>query len=157
MCKYLGVSWCKEGSTAVFGSTFTDEQDVVVAEAHRTFTAEAPDLVDANSVGADSGDLSALVDIWTTQQHGTSERNLLLDCVACVVVLTDGFSGVDVNDEAGSLVTAQQPILRWKRRRDVRGCAFAAILGVFYGVCGHSQEVGVGQDSHGLFQAFPTL
>lgn len=52
-----------DGSTAVFGFTFTDEQDVVVAEAHRTFTAEAPDLVDANSVGADAGDLSALVDI----------------------------------------------------------------------------------------------
>lgn len=59
----MGVFWCNEGSTVVLGLTFTDEQYVVVAEAHRTFTAEAPDLVDANSVGADAGDLSALVDI----------------------------------------------------------------------------------------------
>lgn len=60
---HVGVFWCKEGSTAVLGFTFADEQYVVVAEAHRTFTAEAPDLVDANAVGADAGDLPALVDI----------------------------------------------------------------------------------------------
>lgn len=57
------VFWCKEGSAGALGFTFTDEQYVVVAEAHRTFAAEAPDLVDADSVGADAGDLSALVDI----------------------------------------------------------------------------------------------
>lgn len=60
---YAGVFWCREGCTAVLGFTFTDEQYVVVAEAHRTFAAEAADLVDAHSVGADAGDLSALVDI----------------------------------------------------------------------------------------------
>ena len=45
--------------------TFTDEQDVVVAEAHRTLTAEAPDLIDTHSVGTDAGDLPALINICT--------------------------------------------------------------------------------------------
>lgn len=49
--------------------TFTNEQYVVVAEAHRTFTAEAPDLVDTHSIGTDTGDLPALIDICTKQQH----------------------------------------------------------------------------------------
>jgi len=49
--------------------TFTDEQDVVVAEAHRTFTAEAPDLIDAHSAGTDTRYLPALVNICTEQQQ----------------------------------------------------------------------------------------
>ena len=43
--------------------TFTDEQDVVVAEAHWALAAEAADLIDTHSVGTDSRDLAALVDI----------------------------------------------------------------------------------------------
>lgn len=59
--------------TIVFSFTFADEQDVVVAEAHRTFAAEAPDLVDAHAVGADARDLPALVDVCTNQQRSVSE------------------------------------------------------------------------------------
>ncbi len=44
--------------------TFTDEQDVVVAEAHGTLAAETADLVDADAVRTDSWDLATLVDIW---------------------------------------------------------------------------------------------
>lgn len=43
--------------------TFTYEQDVVVAEAHGTLAAEAPDLVDAHAISADARDLAALVDV----------------------------------------------------------------------------------------------
>lgn len=53
-------------------STFADEQYVVVAEAHGTLAAEAPDLVDTHAVGTDSGDLSALVDICTNKQQRPS-------------------------------------------------------------------------------------
>lgn len=71
--------------------TFTDEQYVVVAEAHRTFAAEAPDLVDAHAVGADSGDLPALVDVCTNQRRRASERKPHLDAAACVPCLPMGF------------------------------------------------------------------
>lgn len=67
--------------------TFTDEQDVVVAEAHWTFTAEAPDLVDTHSVGTDTGDLPALINICTkhndimqTELTSTS-ISFLLHCI----------------------------------------------------------------------------
>lgn len=43
--------------------TFTYEQDVVVAEAHATLAAEAPDLVDAHAVSAEARDLATLIDI----------------------------------------------------------------------------------------------
>lgn len=45
------------------GFTFADEQYVVVAEAHWTFTAEAPDLIDTHSTGTDARDFPALVNI----------------------------------------------------------------------------------------------
>lgn len=106
-----GAVWTRT-CTIVFSFTFTDEQYVVVAEAHRTFAAEAPDLVDAHAVGADAGDLPALVDVCTNQERSGSEWKPLLDSAARGSVLTDGFSRVDVDDEAGSLVAAQQPILR---------------------------------------------
>lgn len=53
--------------------TFTNEQNVVVAEAHGTFAAEAPDLVDTHSVGTDTRDLPALVDICT-KRHTECEN-----------------------------------------------------------------------------------
>lgn len=43
--------------------TFADEQDVVVAESNGTLAPEAANLVDADTVGADGGDLAALIDI----------------------------------------------------------------------------------------------
>lgn len=43
--------------------TFTDQEDVVVAEAHGALAAEAADLVDAHAVGTDARDLAALVNI----------------------------------------------------------------------------------------------
>lgn len=77
------------GATVFF--TFADEQDVVVAEAHRTFAAEAPDLVDAHAVGADAGDLPALVDVCTNRQRSASEWTPLWDSAACVASLPMGF------------------------------------------------------------------
>lgn len=47
----------------VLDCTFTDQQDVVVAEAHGTLAAEAANLVDAHAVGANARDLTALVNI----------------------------------------------------------------------------------------------
>lgn len=44
--------------------TFTNQQDVIVAEAHRTLAAEAADLIDACSMGTDPRNLPALVNIW---------------------------------------------------------------------------------------------
>lgn len=49
--------------------TFTDEKYVVVAEAHWTFTAEAPNLIDTNSILADTRDLPALINIYTKQNE----------------------------------------------------------------------------------------
>lgn len=60
------VSWGQEVLEFLLGcGTFADEQDVVVAEADGALAAEAPDLVDADAVGADRRDLAALVDICT--------------------------------------------------------------------------------------------
>lgn len=53
----------------IFFFTFANEQYVVVAEAHGTLAAEAPNLVDTHAVGTDSRDLSTLVDIC--KQHTT--------------------------------------------------------------------------------------
>lgn len=66
--------------------TFANEQYVVVAEAHGTLAAEAPDLVDTHAVGTDSGDLSTLVDVCTnTQQRlslsGVTSSGTSLTCV----------------------------------------------------------------------------
>lgn len=77
--------------TIVFSFTFADEQYVVVAEAHRTFAAEAPDLVDAHAVGADAGDLPALVDVCTNQERSGSEWKPLLDSAAGAPCLPTGF------------------------------------------------------------------
>lgn len=60
------VSWGQEVLEFPLGcGTFTDEQDVVVAEADGALAVEAPNLVDADAVGADRRDLAALVDICT--------------------------------------------------------------------------------------------
>lgn len=60
------VSWGREVLEFPLGcGTFADEQDVVVAEADGALAAEAPDLVDADAVGADRRDLAALIDICT--------------------------------------------------------------------------------------------
>lgn len=60
------VSWGQEVLEFPLGcGTFADEQDVVVAEADGALAAEAPNLVDADAVGADRRDLAALVDICT--------------------------------------------------------------------------------------------
>ena len=93
--------------------TFTNEQYVVVAEAHRAFTAEAPDLVDTHSVGTDTRDLPTLINICTKKQHSVLQSKLnlvpapvfVLFCDSCA--LTYGLASVDVDDEARSLVTTQ--------------------------------------------------
>ena len=46
------------------GGTFADQQHAVVAEARGALAAEAPDLVDADAIGTDGGDLPTLVDVW---------------------------------------------------------------------------------------------
>lgn len=79
----VGVSLAQVVPAVTLINIFTDEQDVVVAEAHGTFTAETADLVDTDPIGTDPRDLPALVNI-------------------------DGFSSVDVNDKAWCLVSTQQ-------------------------------------------------
>lgn len=70
-----------------FSFTFANEQYVVVAEAHGTLAAEAPDLVDTHAVGTDSRDLSTLVDVCTNTQQRlslsgvTSSSGTSLTCV----------------------------------------------------------------------------
>lgn len=66
---------------------FTYKQYIVVAEAHWTFTAEAAYLVDTNSIGTDTRDLSTLIYIYW-------------------------FASVDVYDEAWGLVSTEKLILR---------------------------------------------
>jgi len=51
--------------------TFTDEQYVVVAESNGALTAEAANLVDADTIGTDSRDLAALIDICTQRTSVT--------------------------------------------------------------------------------------
>lgn len=43
--------------------TFTDQEYVVVTEAHGTLAAEASNLIDTHSAGTDTWDLPALVDV----------------------------------------------------------------------------------------------
>lgn len=43
--------------------TFTDEQDVVVAESNGALAPKAANLIDADTICADSRDLTALIDI----------------------------------------------------------------------------------------------
>lgn len=103
----------KENILCSLRFTFTNEQYVVVAEAHRTFTAEAPDLVDTHSIGTDTRDLPTLINICMKKQHRVSQckRNLvpapvfMLFCNSCD--LTYGLASVDVDNEARSLVTTQ--------------------------------------------------
>lgn len=45
--------------------TFTDEQYVVVAESNRALAPEAANLVDADTIGTDCRDLTALINICT--------------------------------------------------------------------------------------------
>lgn len=114
--------------------TFTDEQYVVVAESHGAFTSEAPNLVDTHSMGADTWDLSALINVYTKQyqrafkiMHKNNAFNMNnnvmfsiyhiyvmnqhirhLDwCQSPCNHLTNWLASVDVNDEARSLVTTQ--------------------------------------------------
>lgn len=54
----------REGCMCVCVYTFTNQQDVIVAEAHRTLATEAADLIDACSMGTDPRNLPALVNIW---------------------------------------------------------------------------------------------
>lgn len=78
----VGVALAQVVPAVTLINIFTNEQYIVVAEAHWTFTAEAPDLVDAHSICTDTRDLPALINInW--------------------------LASVDVNDEARSLVTTQ--------------------------------------------------
>lgn len=78
----VGVALAQVVPAVALINIFTNEQYVVVAEAHWTFTAEAPDLVDTHSIGTDTRDLPALINInW--------------------------LASVDVNDKARSLVTTQ--------------------------------------------------
>lgn len=44
--------------------TFTNQQNVIVAEAHGTLATEAAYLINARSMGTDPRNLPALVDIW---------------------------------------------------------------------------------------------
>lgn len=78
----VGIALAQVVPTVTLINIFTYEQYVVVAEAHWTFTAEAPDLVDTHSTGTDTRNLPALVYI-------------------------NRLASVDVNDEAGSLVTTK--------------------------------------------------
>lgn len=78
----VGVALAQVVPAVTLINIFTDEQYVVVAEAHWTFTAEAPNLIDTHSTGTDTRYLPALVNI-------------------------DRLASVDVNDEARSQVTTQ--------------------------------------------------
>lgn len=54
--------------------TFTDEQYVVVAESNGALAPEAANLVDADTIGTDSRDLAALVNICTQTTSVTIPR-----------------------------------------------------------------------------------
>lgn len=78
MCTYVYMREClrsEKGDDRVcvcvcLSLTFTDEQYIVIAETHGTFTAEASYLVDTHSVGTYPRDLSTLINICgTIQKH----------------------------------------------------------------------------------------
>lgn len=111
----VGVSLAQVVPAVTLINIFTDEQDVVVAEAHGTFTAETADLVDTDPVGTDPRDLPALINInW--------------------------FSSVDVNDEAWGLVSTQQLVFGggWSRT-SFTGLVpgFAHVIGTAAHLFGH--------------------
>lgn len=59
--------WDRRTGDSIWGPslTFTNEQYVVVTEAHGTFTAEAPDLVYTHSAGTDTWYLPTLINVCT--------------------------------------------------------------------------------------------
>lgn len=49
--------------------TFTNQQLVIIEEAHWTFTPEAADHVDTHTIFTDPWDLPTLVNIWKQSKH----------------------------------------------------------------------------------------
>lgn len=105
-------------SAVTLVNIFTDEQYIVVAEAHGTFTAEASYLVDTRSVCTYPRDLSTLINI-------------------------DGLACVDVYDEPRSLVPTQYLVLRGDRgRAGFTGLVpgFAHVVGTAAHLLGHVER-----------------
>jgi len=49
--------------TTSFQITFTDQEQVIVAESSRAFTAEAANLIDANTICTDSWDFLTFINV----------------------------------------------------------------------------------------------
>lgn len=48
--------------------TFTDQEQVIVAESSGALTAEAANLIDANTICTDSWDLLTFIDVWKSDE-----------------------------------------------------------------------------------------
>lgn len=57
--------------------TFTDQEYVVVTEAHGTLAAEASNLIDTHSAGTDTWDLPALVDVCNRKKKKKKAQHSL--------------------------------------------------------------------------------
>lgn len=51
-----------------FQITFTDQEQVIVAESSGALTAEAANLIDANSIGTDSWDFLTFINVWKGEE-----------------------------------------------------------------------------------------
>lgn len=111
----IGIDLAQAVSTAALINIFADEEDVVVAESHGALAAEASNLVDADSIGADGWDFTALIDIHR-------------------------FAGPDVDDKSRRLISTENLVFRaggdraWFTRL-VPG--FADIVGAAAHLLGH--------------------
>lgn len=111
----IGIDLAQAVSTAALINIFADEEDVVVAESHGALAAEASNLVDADSIGADGWDFTALINIHR-------------------------FAGPDVDDKSRRLISTENLVFRaggdraWFTRL-VPG--FADIVGAAAHLLGH--------------------
>ena len=70
-----------------FQITFTDQEQVIVAESSGAFTAEAANLIDANTIRTDSWDFLTFINVWKWDELVKLQYFMALH-IACILNFT---------------------------------------------------------------------